>query len=102
GFNGALHIAGRIAGVEHRLGYGAIEEPGIEMMQPVDGRDLSGDRPLARGGRPVDGDDHDKAPPSDRIKSRKPGKLVAMKLPSSILTGCSLARPSTSAAMAMR
>jgi hypothetical protein len=45
---------------------------------------------------------HDNSAPRPRIKSTKPGKLVAMKLASSIFTGFSLASPSTSAAMAIR
>ena len=55
--------------------------------------DPLGDRALARGRRAVDGDDHDKFAPSPRINSTKPGKLVAMKLASSTLTGFSLAKP---------
>ena len=42
------------------------------------------------------------SPPSRRIMSAKPGKLVAMKAPSSIVTGRCAASPSTSADMAMR
>src|SRR5438477_6659227 len=42
------------------------------------------------------------SPPSARIISMKPGKLVAMKAVSSTCTGLSLARPITSADIAMR
>src|SRR6202042_807692 len=98
----ARGIVERIAGIEHRFAHGAGEQPGIEMMQPVDLRQVPRDRALARGCRSVDGDDHDKSAPSPRINSTKPGKLVAMNVPSSICTGLSLARPNTIAAMAMR
>src|SRR5580704_9234697 len=83
-FDGARSVVERIAGIEHRLAHGAIEQPGVEMMQPVDLGEVPRDRALARGGRSVDGDDHDKSAPSPRISSTKPGKLVAMNVPSSI------------------
>src|SRR4029077_5820041 len=100
--DGARGVVERMAGIEHRLAHSAVEQPGIEMMQAVHLREISRDRALARGGRSVDGDDHDKSAPSPRISSTKPGKLVAMNVPSSICTGWSLASPSTIAAMAMR
>ena len=59
-----------------------------------------GTLPHARGA--VDGDDHDRSAPSERINSTKPGKLVAMKAESSMRTGLSLASPMTIADMAMR
>src|SRR4029077_4160319 len=98
----ARRIIGRMGTIEHNPGDGPVDEPGVEVMQPVHPRDLLGDRALARRRRAVDGDDHDKFAPSPRINSTKPGKLVAMKLASSTLTGFSLANPMTSAAMAMR
>src|SRR5215472_10058621 len=91
-----------VAGVEHRLRDRPVEQPGVEMPQPVMGGEAFAERPLAGSCRTVDGDDHEKSPPSARIRSAKPGKLVAMKAASSTVTGLSAARPSTSAAMAMR
>src|SRR5580704_15443161 len=100
--DGARGIVERIAGIEHRFAHRAVKQSGIEMMQPVDLGQVARDRAFARGGRSIDGDDHDKSAPSPRINSTKPGKLVAMNVPSSICTGLSLASPSTIAAMAMR
>src|SRR5215831_2480516 len=91
-----------VARVKHRLRHRAIEQPGIEMPQPVMGCEALPKGSLAGRRRTVDGDDHSRSPPSPRMRSAKPGKLVAMKAASSTLTGLSAARPSTSAAMAMR
>src|SRR5712692_5786920 len=98
----ARDIIERVAGVKHRLGHRPVEQPGIEMTQPVMGGETLAERSLAGGGRTVDGDNHSRSPPSPRMRSAKPGKLVAMKAASSTVTGLSAARPSTSAAMAMR
>src|SRR5579885_2177628 len=95
-------VAGRFAGIEHGLGNGAIEQPSVEMAQAVMRGQLLAERALAGGGGSVNGDDHVRSAPSERIRSVKPGKLVPMKALSSIRTGCSLASPMTSAAMAMR
>ncbi len=159
-----VDIVQAAAGIEQVLGHRAVDQAGVEMAQAVMGRQLLAERALARGGRPVDGDDHlthpaaflypplkgegrrrenarrrggvsfedhphpialsltrsaidlplqgevkrvcgaahAKSAPRVRISSTKPGKLVAMKAESSMRTGCSLARPSTSADMAMR
>src|SRR5580700_1540121 len=101
-FDGAGGVVKRIAGIEHRFAHRAVEQPGIEVMQPVDLREVPRDRALTRRRRSVDGYDHDKSAPSPRISSTKSGKLVAMNVPSSICTGLSVASPSTIAAMAMR
>src|SRR5580704_17443053 len=101
-FDGARGVVERIAGIEHRFADGAVEQPGIEMMEPINLCEVSRDRALAGSRRSVDGDDHDKSAPSPRISSTKPGKLVAMNVPSSICTGLSLASPKTIAAIAMR
>ena len=84
---------GRMAGVEHRLRHRAIEQPGVEMAKPVVRGEPLAERALAGSGRSVDGDDHEKSAPSERIIATKSGKLVAMKAASSTLTGCSLAEP---------
>ena len=78
------------------------KQPGVEMAQPVMRGEPLAERALARRRRPVDRNDHEKSAPSARIRSVKPGKLVAMKAASSTATACSLARPITSADMAMR
>src|ERR1039458_868835 len=90
------------ASIEHALRHRAIDQPGVEMAQSVMRGQPFAERALARGRRSVDGDDHDRSAPSERISSTKPGKLVAMKAPSSMRTGLSLAKPITSAAMALR
>ena len=95
-------IAGLMAGVEQRLRHRAIEQPGVEMAQPVMRGELLAERALAGRGRPVDGDDHERSAPRPRIRSAKAGKLVAMNAASSTCTGCSLRSPITSADIAMR
>src|SRR5271157_4155068 len=47
-----------MTGIEHRFGHRAVEQPGVEVVQAIDRRHLLGDRPLARGRRSVDSDDH--------------------------------------------
>ena len=90
------------AGIEHGFGHRPVQQPGVEMAQAVMSGELLAERALAGGGGTVDGDDHAKSAPRERISSTKPGKLVAMKAESSIRTGFSLASPMTSADMAMR
>jgi hypothetical protein len=89
-------------GIDERLGDGAVDQAGVEMAQAVMGGEFPAERAFARGGRSVDGDDHERSHPSERISSTKSGKLVAMNALSSMRTGLSLASPITSAAMAMR
>ncbi len=59
-----------LAGVEHGLADGTIQQAGVEMAQAVMGGKLLAERALAGRGRPVDGDDHVKStiacPPSFR------------------------------------
>ena len=100
--DGARGVVERIAGLKHPFADGAVQQPGVEMVQAVNLSEVARDRALAGGRRPVDGDDHDKSALRVRINSTKPGKLVAMNVPSSICTGLSLARPSTIAAIATR
>src|SRR5437899_12202397 len=68
------------------------------------------ERPLARSGGPVDGDDKGPGehyspvivPPRPLISPIKPGKLVATGAASSIRTGSLAARPKMRKAIAMR
>src|SRR5262249_61533320 len=99
---GARHVVERRLRVEHGLGDRAIDQPGIEMAQPVVSGEALRHRALARRRRSVDGDDHAISAPRVRIIATNPGKLVAMNAVSSTLTGLSAARPMTSADMAMR
>ena len=96
------YIVRTASGIEQRFGHRAVDQPGIEMAQAVMRRQPLAERAFARCRRSIDGDDHDKSAPSERISSTKPGKLVAMKAESSMRTGLSAASPITSAAMAMR
>src|SRR5260370_16355945 len=102
GGDGGGASVGRVAGMERGLSHAGIDQPGVEGRQAVMRGGPLAERPLARGRRPVDGDDHESSAPSDRIKAGKPGKLVAIKAASSIPTGFSLASPMTANAMAMR
>src|SRR5262249_45076866 len=111
-------VVERRAVIEQGLGDRAVEEAGVEVTQSEMRGETLAERPLAGRRRPVDRDDHlsvprrggmkrardrhDKSPPSERISSTNPGKLVAMKAASSTVTGCSLASPSTSAHIALR
>ena len=58
GINRLFNVVGRVTGIEHRLGNGAINKAGVEMRQPVNGRHLLGDGSLAGGSRAVYSDDH--------------------------------------------
>src|ERR1051326_1831595 len=106
-------VVKRRAFVEQRLRDRAVEQAGVEVAQSVMGGEMLAERPLAGRGGPVDRDDHaissptgegvvarkrgdgrgepriahDNSPPSERISSTKPGKLVAMKAASSTCTG---------------
>ena len=76
------------------LRHGAVEQPGVEMVQPVDAaRRSARERALARAAGPSMAMIMTNPRPSPRINSTKPGKLVAMKVPSSTCTGCSLRKP---------
>src|SRR5262249_33640795 len=91
-----------VPATEHRLRHCPVEQPSVEMSQPVMGGEALAEASLAGRGLTITGDDHARSPPSARIPLAKHGKLVAMKAASSPLTGLSAASPSPSAAMAMR
>ena len=57
----------------------------------VSGKPLA-ERALARRCRSIDGNDHVRSAPIERINSTKPGKLVAMNALSSMRTGLSRAK----------
>src|SRR5487761_2116461 len=95
GGNGGGLVVRAAAGIEHGLGHRAVDQPGVEMAKAVMCRELLAERTFARGRRPIDGDNHEKSAPSERISSTKPGKLVAMKAESSMRTGLSAASPIT-------
>src|SRR5262249_2727417 len=95
-------FVGGVAGIEQSHRHRAVDHPGVEVAQAIVGGEPPAERPLARGRRPVDGDDHEKSAPRARIKAEKPGKLVAIMAASSTRTGFSLAKPMTRNAMAMR
>src|SRR5690606_15767510 len=108
------------AALDHLPGDGAVEEAGIEIGQAVMMGEALGERPLAGGGGPVNCDDHGAMiigpvsgrapPPNDNCRAqtigassncaprasmlrRKAGKLVAIGVMSSTMTGFSAARP---------
>src|SRR5262249_42555183 len=56
--DGCFHIVETVAALEHGFGHRAIDEPGVEMRQAVMRGKLPGERALAGGSRPVDGNDH--------------------------------------------
>src|SRR4029077_17554737 len=92
-------IASRI---NQSLGDGAVDEARVEMAQPiVSGKPLA-ERSLARRCRSVDGNDHVRSAPIERINSTKPGKLVAMNALSSMRTALPAPRPMTNTAIAIR
>src|SRR5262249_37336755 len=94
-------IVGRVAGIEHGLRHAAVDEPGVEVPQAVMRGEPLAKRPLTRGRRPVDGNDHESSAPRLRIRDGKPGKLVAIIPASSTATGFSLAKPMTRNAWAV-
>ncbi len=98
----AVTVAERMARIDQRLGDRPIDQPGVEMAQGKMRREPFPERALAGSGRSVDRDDHEYSAPRRRIIATKPGKLVWMKAVSSTCTGLSLARPMTSADIAMR
>src|SRR6185437_1388406 len=61
---GVGRIVGRMAGIEHRLGDGPIEQSRIQVMQAVMRGDPARQRAFAGRGRAVDGDDHLRTLPS--------------------------------------
>ena len=91
-----------LAGLDQRHRHRPVDQPGIEVPQPVMGGEPLAERALSGGRRSVDGDDHEQSAPSARIIGTKLGKLVAMNELSSTPTGLSLASPMTRNAMAMR
>src|SRR5262249_60128496 len=102
GSGGASGSGGGGAGIEKALRHSAVDRPGVGVAKAIVGGELLAERALARGRRPVDGDDHERSAPRPRIREEKPGKLVAMMAASSTRTGFSLAKPMTRNAMAMR
>src|SRR3546814_20403528 len=71
----------RITAVKRHLSpHSAVEQPGIEVREAKVGGQRLGDRTLAAGGRPIDGNDHALA---SSLRVMKPGKLGAMGLVSS-------------------
>ncbi len=92
------------AALRHLLADRPVEEAGVEIGQAIVASQTLGEGALARRRRPVDGDDHASPIEAPRlsIKGRNSGKLVAIGLPSSTVTGFWLARPSTRKHMAMR
>ena len=99
---GAGCIAERLAGIEYGLRYGAVDQAGIEVPQPIVAGQPLPQRPLARRRRSIDGDDHDSSAPRERIIGTKLGKLVTMNEESSMPTGFALASPIIRNAIAMR
>src|SRR5690348_8929610 len=102
GGGGGFKVVRLPARIEHGLGDRAIDQTRIEVAQAIVGGKPLAERPFARRGRTVDGYDHVRSAPTDRINSTKPGKLVAMNALSSMRTAFSLASPMTSADMAIR
>ena len=108
---GRRRVARVGASVQHAAADGAIQQPGIEIGQAERRGEPAGQRALPGRGGAVDGDDRRDAAPqaappgsagSRFISAAKPGKLVSMKPASSTVTGCSVARPMTSALIARR
>ena len=80
-----------VAGFQNRQANPAVERSRIEEMIAEMPRQGPGNGALAGGGRAINGDDHFGSraamrAPMPFIRPTKPGKLVAMKLPSSMLT----------------
>src|SRR5262249_62288531 len=94
-------ILGRIAGIEQSLRPRAVNQPRVEVAQAIVAGNPLAECALARGRRPIDGNDHERSAPRARIKEAKSGKLVAMMPTSSTRTGFSLASPMIRNAMAM-
>jgi hypothetical protein len=83
---------GQLAGLAQGLDAdGAVEQAGVQVRQAVELGQPLGDGSLAGGGGAVDGDDQvhagSMAAPRPRIKSAKPGKLVAIISAPSTVTG---------------
>src|SRR6202042_2874506 len=87
---------------DQRMRNGPIDRAGIEMTVAKMRRQTFGERALAGGGRSIDGDNHERSAPRERIIGMKSGKLVAIKAVSSTVTGSSDASPITSADIAIR
>ena len=60
-----------LAGVEQRLRHRPVEQPGVEMAQPVMGGEPLAERALAGRRRSVDGDDHDRSALRGRASSAR-------------------------------
>ena len=98
---------GRVgAGVQHAAADGAVEQAGIEIGQAERGGEAAGERALAGGGRAVDGDDAaahrdgGAEAPHQRGEAGEAGVDEARRRPPR--PARCVARPSTSALMAMR
>src|SRR5262245_23768665 len=100
--HGGRHIAGPAPRIDERLGDSSVDQAGVEMSQAIVGGKPLAERAFPGCGRTVNGNDHARSAPIERINSTKPGKLVAMNPLLSMRTGFSLPSPITSAAMAMR
>src|SRR5262249_61143503 len=95
-------IPGRMPATEQGLRDGGVNRPWCEVAQAIVAGKPLAECALARGRRPIDGNDHERSAPRARIKEAKSGKLVAMMPTSSTRTGFSLASPMIRNAMAMR
>ena len=107
GFGGGFGcggVSGIGASIEHSQGRGAIEPTGIEMGEIETLGQTPRERAFTGRRRAVNGDNHGwvMQAPRPPISSAKPGKLVAIMLPSSMVTGRRVTRPKIRKAMAMR
>src|SRR3546814_13536427 len=98
-----------IAAGDQDLGcHGAVDRAGVEVGAAQRLGEAPGQRALAGGHRPVDGDNHldpwgaAKSAPRPCIRGAKSGNEVATGVMSSISTGFSAASPHTRKLMAMR
>src|SRR5690606_18386146 len=115
---GARHLGGnglvvqRQAAIEERLGGRTIGQARIEVMEAVLFGDAARQRALAGSSGTIDGDRECHQPaftsessifaPSPVIRLMNSGKLVAIMVASSTVTGCSETSPMTRKLMAMR
>src|SRR6185503_21074713 len=64
----------------HVAGDGAVQQAGVEVRQAEVRGNAHGQRPLARRGRPVDGDDHRAIPTTRRRRSKRGSKYPSNSL----------------------
>src|SRR6516225_6348349 len=88
--------------IEYGLCNRTVEQTGVKVWQAIVLRQSPGDRPLSGGCRSINRHDHARSAPSERIRSGKPGKLVATNDTSSACTGLSAPTPSINPDMAIR